>query len=316
MTAALLDLQDVRKTFNRTVRACRGVSFEIRPGEIVGVVGESGSGKSTVADIVLGLTRADSGTVTFDGRSVTDWLSSPDARRYRSKVQAVFQDPVRALDSRRTVGWSVAEPLLIHQVGTAASRRARVAELLTDVGLDPALMYDRYPSQISGGQAQRVCIARALALEPSLLVCDEAVSALDVSVQAQILNLLLGIQRRSGMAVLFISHALPVVRHLADTLVVMYAGTVVERGLTERVCADPAHPYTRLLIDSAPEPDPTRAVRKPRLTRREGLPDAGCRFAPRCALVTERCRVEEPEASPVGDERLAACWRAGELAPS
>jgi ABC-type glutathione transport system ATPase component len=260
VTENLLTLSAVRKRFERaggSTVACDGVDLTVRPGEIVGLVGESGSGKSTLAGIVLGLTRPDSGEVRFAGRAVADWLRR-DARRYRAQVQAVFQQPLLALDSRHRVGWSVAEPLVIHKVGDRAARERRVEELLVLVGLDPALA-ERWPHQLSGGQLQRVNIARALALQPRLLVCDEAVSALDVSVQAQILDLFLDIQRRLGVALLFISHNLPVVRHISDRLAVMYKGSIVEQGGTDEVCAHPTHPHTEALLRASLEPEPGAA---------------------------------------------------------
>ncbi|GAA0984913.1 ATP-binding cassette domain-containing protein [Acrocarpospora macrocephala] len=310
MVTPLLELRNLRKTFTvgpRAVAAVRDVSLTIQPGEIVGLVGESGSGKSTVANLVLGLERPDAGEILYQGRPLAELLAG-SGRAYRSAVQAVFQDPVQAMDSRKTVGWSIAEPLVIHRAARGAALRSRVAELLGAVHLDPSLA-DRYPHQISGGQAQRANIARALALEPSLLVCDEAVSALDVSVQAQIMNLFLEIQQRLSTAMLFISHALPVVRHLADSMVVMYAGAVVEQGPTEAVCEAPRHPYTRLLIGSSLPPDPERQPVRPPSARREALPTAGCRFAPRCVLATDRCRSDDPVLSEVGSAHSAACWR-------
>ncbi|WP_283137982.1 oligopeptide/dipeptide ABC transporter ATP-binding protein [Rhizohabitans arisaemae] len=310
----LLELRNLRKTFiagARTVQAVRDVSFTVGPGEIVGLVGESGSGKSTVADLVLGLERPDSGEIFYGGRPLPELLAG-SGRGYRAAVQAVFQDSVQAMDGRKTVGWSIAEPLVIHKVARGAALRARVAELLRAVHLDPALA-GRYPHQISGGQAQRAGIARALALKPALLVCDEAVSALDVSVQAQIVNLFLEIQERYGTAMLFIGHSLPVVRHLADRMVVMYAGAVAEQGPAEQVCSAPRHPYTRLLIDSAPSFEPGPSPAGPRRTRGEGLPAAGCRFAPRCPLVTDTCRTADPAPREVGAGHSSACLRAGEL---
>ncbi len=249
---ALLRLTDVDKTFGsgdrRTVAANR-VSIEVPEGRIVGLVGESGSGKSTVANLVLGLQSPDAGTVAFEGRDVRDWLRR-DQRRFRRQVQAVFQQPLLALDGRRTIGWSVAEPLVIHGIGDAASRRARVIELLGQVGLTPGLA-ERYPDQLSGGQLQRVNIARALSLEPRLLVCDEAVSALDVSVQAQVLNLLLELQERLGLTMLFISHDIAVVRHISDSMVVMYRGDVVEQGPTDEVCSAPRSAHAKVLVEAS-----------------------------------------------------------------
>jgi peptide/nickel transport system ATP-binding protein len=256
--SALLELEGVDKAFHGdgggdTIYACRGVDLQVQEGEVVGLVGESGSGKSTLANLVLGLLAPDHGEVRFEGRPLQEWLRL-EPRRFRAQVQAVFQQPLLALDGRRRIGWSVAEPLRIHGVGDRAGRRERVAALLERVGLDPAVA-ERWPRELSGGQLQRVNIARALALGPRLLVCDEPVSALDVSVQAQVLNLFLDIQRGAGMAMLFISHDLAVVRHLSDRLVVLYGGRVVEQGPAEQVCAHPQHPHTRALLAASLEPE-------------------------------------------------------------
>lgn len=249
----LLDIHELKKEFilgsGLKVSALNGVSLEVGVGEIVGLVGESGSGKSTIANLVLGLIEADSGCIHFDGRPVAGWIRS-DQRSYRREVQAVFQQPVLALDPLRTVGWSVAEPLKIHGLGRASERAGRVAELLTKVGLAPHLE-NRRPRELSGGQLQRVNIARALALEPRLLVCDEAVSSLDVSIQAQILNLLLEIRSTDGVALLFISHDLAVVRHLCDRVVVLLDGDIVESGSVESVVDRPQEAYTRRLLAAA-----------------------------------------------------------------
>lgn len=248
----LLQLTGVMKTFDAdgvTTRAANDVTLRVEEGEIVGLVGESGSGKSTIANLVLGLTDLDGGTISFDGRDLTDWLRR-DPKLFRRTVQAVFQRPLLALDRRRTIGWSVAEPLVIHGIGDAAERRERVTRLLEQVGLVPELA-ERRPHQLSGGQLQRVNIARALALEPRLLVCDEAVSSLDVSVQAQVLNLLLELQRTLGLALLFISHDIAVVRHISDSMVVMYRGDIVEQGSTDSVCDNPQSDHARALIEAS-----------------------------------------------------------------
>jgi ABC-type glutathione transport system ATPase component len=251
----LLTVRDLHKTFSvkgTDTVAANGVDLTIRRGEIVGLVGESGSGKSTVANILLGLLPADSGAIDFDGRGLGDWLRR-DERGYRRRVQAVFQQPFLALDRRRTVGWSIAEPLVIHGIGTPAERNERVVELLRSVNLDPALAR-RLPSELSGGQLQRVNIARALAPAPDLLICDEAVSALDVSVQAQIIDLFLDVQERLDLAMLFISHNMAVVRHISDSMVVLYHGDVVESGPTEQVCDHPQSDYARRLMSAWLDP--------------------------------------------------------------
>ncbi len=307
---ALLEFRSTRKEFatkGGPVVACADVSFSVGPGEVVGLVGESGSGKSTVANLALGLLPASSGEVLFMGERL-DTASRRRRKQLRAQLQAVFQEPYLALDGRRTVAWAIAEPLRIHGRGDRGERAARVAELLDAVGL-PWSMGDRKPGELSGGQLQRVNIARAVALEPSLLICDEAVSALDVSVQAQILNLFLEIQRTLGIGMLFISHDLAVVRHLSDRIVVMYAGRVVEQGPTEELCAEPHHPYTRALLAASLEPDPDAAIAPPGLTLRERIPEHGCRFVPRCPLAEAECAAEEPPLAPTVPGRLSACRR-------
>lgn len=310
---SLLELTGVDKTFvtdRGPVRAVRRMSMTIGEGEVVGLVGESGSGKSTIANLVLGLEQADGGRIRFRGRDVGEWLDGEEAG-YRQAVQAVFQHPFQALDSRKRVGWLVAEPLVIHRRGNSRERAERVRDLMADVHLDPSLV-DRYPHQLSGGQAQRVNIARALALEPSLLVCDEPVSALDVSVQAQILNLLLEINRERSMAMLFISHSLPVVRHLSDRIVVMYAGTAVEEGPGGEVSDRPTHPYTQLLVSAASVITGDRGPG--RGTMREAIPSEGCRFVPRCPVAIERCSTEEPSLDELQEGHSSRCWLASDPA--
>jgi peptide/nickel transport system ATP-binding protein len=253
MTAALLTIEGLVKRFRspsgQTVTALDGVDLTVGNGEVVGLVGESGSGKSTLANVVLGLVEPDAGGVTFSDRPLPSWLND-DPRSYRRQVQAVFQQPALALDPLRTVGWAIAEPLGIHRLVRRADRPRHVAELLATVGLGRELA-ERRPGELSGGQLQRVNIARALALQPRLLVCDEAVSSLDVSVQAQILNLLLDIHVRDGLAMLFISHDLAVVRHIADRVVVVLDGRVVEAGPVEEVVDRPQQQYTQRLLAAA-----------------------------------------------------------------
>ncbi|MFT4307292.1 MAG: ATP-binding cassette domain-containing protein [Microbacterium sp.] len=260
MAQPLLEFEEVWKTFGsgpHAIHAAKGVSLTVHDGEIVGLVGESGSGKSTIANLALGLVPADSGRIAFDDAPVSEWLRR-DHRRFRRQVQAVFQQPLLALDSRRTIGWSVAEPLVIHGSGNAGSRRERVRELLESVGL-AAELAERRPQQLSGGQLQRVNIARALALEPRLLVCDEAVSALDVSVRAQVLDLLLSLQERLGIAMLFISHDIAVVRHISDSMVVMYRGDIVEHGPTDQICDAPMSEHAKTLIRASTPPERRRS---------------------------------------------------------
>jgi len=312
--SALLELRNVRKEFGgrrRHVVACHEVSLAVGRGEVVGLVGESGSGKSTVANLALGLLAPTRGEVLFRGEPLAG-RSRRRLKEMRADMQAVFQEPFLALDSRRTVGWAIDEPLRLHARGRSAERRARVRELVAAVGLDPNLA-SRKPSQLSGGQLQRVNIARAIALRPSLLICDEPVSALDVSVQAQILNLFLEIQERLGIGMLFISHDLAVVRHLSDRVVVMYAGRVVEEGPTEQVCANPHHPYTRALLAASLEPEPGQPVTPASHAFREVVPTVGCPFVPRCPLAEPECAAAPPLLVATTAGRTSACRRAALL---
>ena len=238
------------------VRAVDDVSFEIRQGETLGLVGESGSGKSTTGYAILQLTRPTSGSIRFEGRELVG-LSPGELRPIRRRMQIIFQDPYSSLDARMTVGDIVAEPLRVHRVGDRAELRRRVHELLDNVGIEPAHA-GRYPHEFSGGQRQRIGIARALALSPKLLICDEPVSALDVSVQAQILNLLNDLQEALGLTYLFIAHDLAVVRLMSDRIAVMRAGRIVETGDAEAVYTAPSHPYTKALLAAVPVPDPRR----------------------------------------------------------
>jgi oligopeptide/dipeptide ABC transporter ATP-binding protein len=309
----LLELHNVDKTFQTDrgiVHAVRDVSLSVAPGEVVGIVGESGSGKSTIANLILGLEQPSGGEIMFRDDPLHDWLSG-NRRAYRKCVQAVFQHPIQALDGRKRVEWLIAEPLVIHGIGTSASRRDRLKELMVDVNLDHSLL-SRYPRELSGGQAQRVNIARALALEPELLVCDEPVSALDVSVQAQILNLLLSIQAARSMAMVFISHSLPVVRHISHRILVMYAGTIVESGDGETISGRPVNPYTRLLMGAVSDDQPLHESSELQ-TVRDGIPVVGCRFAPRCSVAIDKCVVEEPTLESLTDGHSTRCWRGQEL---
>lgn len=291
-----------------TVHALDGVSFAIRAGRTLGLVGESGSGKSTIGRIVLGIDRPTSGRVLYGGRDVHA-LSVPGLRLLQREMQMVFQNPGDALDPRMTVADQIREPLDIHGLGTAAERRALVEGTLAAVRLPPEIA-TRYPHELSGGQQQRVVVARALVLRPRLLVCDEPISALDVSIQAQVINLLESLQTDYGLAYLFISHDLRVVRHISDTVAVMYLGEIVEIGDKAELFRRPSHPYTRALISAIPVPDPARRGRRTVLPGEPPSPlnpPAGCRFHPRCPIAAAICRTRAPELRSVGPRHSAAC---------
>ncbi|MFT8243478.1 ABC transporter ATP-binding protein [Roseomonas sp. BN140053] len=297
------------------VQAVRDLDVSVRRGEAVGVVGESGSGKSTLGRLLLGLIPPTAGAVRFDGAPLTG-ASRAEWRRLRRRMQIVFQDPYGSLDPRRRVGAQIADGLAIHGLLPAAARPARVAALLSQVGLDPSHAA-RFPHEFSGGQRQRVGIARALATGPDFLVADEPVSALDVSIQAQVVQLLAGLQRELGLALLFISHDLPVVRHLCDRVLVMYLGRVVENGPAEAVFAAPSHPYTRALLSATPRLDAARRVQRiilPGDPPSPTDPPSGCVFRTRCAHAQPRCAEAVPELRPAGEARAVACIRAEELA--
>ena len=302
----------------RSLTAVAGVSLEVDAGQALGIVGESGSGKSTLARAVLALLTPQAGTIEWRGRPVHRGDAAGLARM-RRELQVVFQDPVGSLDPRMTIGESVAEALeALAGPMPAADAGARVAGVLDDVGLAAALAH-RYPHELSGGQCQRAAIARAIVARPRLLVCDEAVSALDVSVQAQIVNLLDDLRRRHGLALLFISHNLAVVRHLCDEVLVLYQGAVVERARRAAIFATPRHPYTRALLAAVPQPDPDARVP---VTAREADPaaleaaadgsQAGCAYAGRCPHADPRCRGTPPALETAGEGALVAChhWRA------
>jgi oligopeptide/dipeptide ABC transporter ATP-binding protein len=296
----LLEVEGLEKRFllrgrRSEIHAVRGVEFRQRVGETLGVVGESGCGKSTLARLLMRLVAPTAGTIWFDGEDITT-LPAQQMRRRRRHMQMVFQDPFASLDPRMTVRQLLEEPLIIHRAGSRPERRRRVAELLDMVGL-PDEAGKRYPHEFSGGQRQRICIARAVALNPKLLICDEAVSALDVSVQSQILNLLVDLRRELGLTCLFISHDLAVIRYISDTVMVMYLGQVVEYGPVDNVFAQPRHPYTLALLDAIPVPDPrARRARQPlsgELPSPE-QPPSGCPFHPRCSRATAVCREQTP----------------------
>jgi len=311
--APILAIDDLaihyRARHGPAVRAVDGVSLRIAPGETLGLVGESGCGKSSVSNAVVGLQPPTRGSIRIDGTEIAG-ADARTLRRVRARVQMVFQDPATSLNGRMSVGIAIGEPLLVRGIARGGALRERVAGLLTEVGLRPEHA-TRFPHQFSGGQRQRIVIARALALRPALLVCDEPVSALDVSVRAQILNLLVALQQAHGMACLFVSHDLAVVRHVCDRVAVMYLGRLVELAGREALFATPRHPYTRALLAAVPEPDPARQRAKQRVPLQGEIPSPsapppGCRFHTRCPMAQEICRHVEPEWRAVG-EAMVAC---------
>ena len=293
----------------KIVHAVSGVSLQIARGETLGLVGESGCGKSTLGRAVLQLRRAVSGRVVFDGQDLTA-MQGDALRRMRRRMQLIFQDPIASLNPRRRIGDIIAEPLVISGVKDPKRRQELVCEVLGAVGLDPSLVAGRLPHEFSGGQCQRICIARALVLNPEFIICDEPVSALDVSIRAQILNLLEDMKARFGLTLLFIAHDLAVVKAVSDRVAVMYLGRLCEVGPSEQVFASPAHPYTALLIDAIPVPDPeVRPAESVPVGEPPSpiAPPSGCRFRTRCPRADQRCIDEVPELRPVAPDQYAAC---------
>lgn len=309
-----------RSLFGRAlahVKAVDGVSFTLEAGKTLALVGESGCGKSTVSRLVLRLIEPDAGSVRFDGRDLLS-LDADALRKFRREAQIIFQDPYASLNPRMTVGQILTEPLALHDLVPSAQRRERVAELLRMVGLEPRLAR-RYPHEFSGGQRQRIAIARALAVEPKLIICDEPVSALDVSIRSQILNLLRELQDRLGLAYIFVSHDLAVVKHIADRVAVMNLGCIIEEADANALFTQPRHPYSRALLSAIPLPQPH--AKRAKVVLRGEIPSAlnppaGCRFHTRCPFVIDRCRAEVPAL--VADEagHATACHRVSELPPA
>ena len=310
--SVLLDIQDLTVEFlagRHTVHAVTRVSLQVQEGETLGLVGESGCGKSTLGRTVLQLNRPTAGQVLFEGQDLTK-LAAPEMRRMRQRLQMIFQDPIASLNPRRRVGDIVAEPLIIAGVNDRSERTRRVRDALTNVGLDPDITMSRLPHEFSGGQCQRISIARALILEPKLIICDEPVSALDVSIRAQIVNLLEDMKDRYGLTLLFIAHDLAIVKAVSDRIAVMYLGRICEIAATEDLFRHPAHPYSRLLLDAIPVPDP-------RIRPIEGVavgeppspiaPPSGCRFRTRCPRAADVCASAMPELVPLAGGHMVAC---------
>jgi peptide/nickel transport system ATP-binding protein len=322
MAEDLLVVDDVKKHFPVTrgiifqkqvgaVKAVDGVSFSVKAGETLGIVGESGCGKSTLARLVMRLLDPTDGKIIFDGRDITR-LSRQAMRPVRREMMMIFQDPYASLNPRKRVGFTVAEALEVHKLGTPAEVKRRVQELLEIVGLNPE-HYNRFPHEFSGGQRQRIGVARALAISPKLIVCDEPVSALDVSVQAQVLNLLEDLQQEFGLTYVFIAHDLNVVRHISDRVLVMYLGKIAELAPKTELYENPKHPYTGALLSAVPIADPQRGRAREPLVLEGDVPSplnppSACRFHPRCPRFQEgHCDVEEPPLYSFGAEHVAAC---------
>jgi len=313
----LLEVQNITKYFpikggfwGKTlayVHAVDKVSLHVKPGEILGLVGESGCGKSTLGRTILKLIEPNDGQIIFEGQNITD-LSSKEMRPLRKEMQIIFQDPYASLNPRMTIGSAISEPLMIHNIVPKKQRRDRTVELLEMVGLS-ADAFDKYPHEFSGGQRQRIGIARALSLEPKMIIADEPVSALDVSIQAQIINLLSDLQKKLGLAMIFIAHDLKVVEHISDRIAVMYLGRIMETFDSENL-SQAQHPYTKSLLSAVPIPDPS--VKKKRVILKGDVPSpinppSGCVFHTRCPIAEERCKHEVPELREIGKNQKAAC---------
>jgi len=329
MSPAFLELTDVRThfpvergfVFKRrlgTVKAVDGVNLSLRKGEVLGLVGESGCGKSTLGRTILQLVRATSGAVILEGRNLNR-LEGNELRRARADFQMIFQDPYASLSPRMTVFDTLAEAIRAHKKISRREMPARVGELMSKVGLLPRTM-KKYPHEFSGGQRQRIAIARALAVEPKLIIADEPVSALDVSIQAQIINLIEKLRRDLDLTLVFISHDLSVVKHLSDRIAVMYLGRIVELGTPEQVLGQPLHPYAKALVSAVPIPDPQRESKRQRIVLPGDPPSpmnppVGCPFHPRCPYMIEACKAQVPPLVDWGENHFAACIRVPEINP-
>ncbi|MBN1983794.1 MAG: dipeptide ABC transporter ATP-binding protein [Chitinivibrionales bacterium] len=295
------------------VKALENVSFNVRPGETLGIVGESGCGKSTLGKTIIRLYEATSGSVIFDGGDFNA-LKGEQLRTTRQHIQMIFQDPFASLDPRMTVSRIIREPLAVHGIGTEKEKGERVKELMQTVGLDPRYL-DRYPHEFSGGQRQRISIARSLALKPKIMIADEPVSSLDVSIQAQILNLLKELQDKFRLTYLFISHNLAVVEHLCDNIMVMYLGSIVEMASRNDLFSNPRHPYTQALIDAIPRIGEGKKLKRMIIKGDVGSPinpPSGCKFHPRCPFCMEKCKTTIPETLTVSPNHTVNCWLVAE----
>ena len=315
MSEVLFQVQDLKRYFKSgkiTVKALDGVSFQIYQGETLSLVGESGCGKTTCARTLLGVYEPTGGSILWNGKN-TAAITWTERTRFRQENQMIFQDTYACLDPRMTVAMSIEEGMRRHFSYSPAERRNKVEELLDTVGLT-AEFASRFPHELSGGQRQRVGIARALALEPRFLACDEPIAALDVSIQAQIINLLMRLQKERGLTYLMISHDLTMVRHISDRVAVMYLGVIVELADAEDLYEKPLHPYTQALFSAIPQAEPGSGWLENRVPLTGEVPDpahvpAGCKFAPRCPYATERCRQEAPPLTDRGKQHLTACWK-------
>ena len=289
-------------------KAVDDVSFHIMPGETLGLVGESGCGKSTLGRCIARLYQPTAGSIKFEGNEITG-LGSRALMPYRQHIQMIFQDPLESLNSRHTIGDILEEPFIIHKIGDKVSRKKRVKELLEIVGL-PARSVSSYPFEFSGGQRQRICIARSIALNPKLIICDEPVSALDVSIQSQILNLMNDLQQEFNLSYLFIAHDLAVVKHISDRIAIMYLGRIVESGEGQEIYKNPLHPYTRSLMSAIPVPDPHRKIKRQVISGDVPSPinpPSGCTFHPRCPEVIDECKYKVPSLETITQGHKASC---------